>query len=92
MTTHTFIAALGLVAALTTPSIAQSEAEKRFHGLYLGADGGVTGNGASYYGGHAGYRHQFDNNIILGVEGTIGQLGNTSNDFFLAPSICLKRI
>jgi len=80
------IPALFLAAtAITAPAAAQ-ESEKQFGGLYVGAETGLDRGKLSlesenrkllsetgfYGGGLLGWRYQFDNNIVLGVEYSVG--------------------
>ena len=68
-----------LVAAMTGASIANDE--KPFTGPYLGIEGGLghvkqgleKDGGELSIGGIAGYRHQFDNDFVLGIEGGVNK-------------------
>jgi len=61
------------------------DAVKYFDGIYVGGETGVAIEGGLrkdiwynandtnfYYGGLLGYRYQFDNGFVLGIEGTVG--------------------
>ncbi|NVJ70540.1 MAG: outer membrane beta-barrel protein [Alphaproteobacteria bacterium] len=59
----------GMAAAV---AVSASADEKYFHGPYVGADIGLSDGGKFYYGGHAGFRHQTDSNVVFGIEGSFG--------------------
>ncbi len=43
-------------------------------------------------GGHVGYRHQFANNVVLGLEGDLSWLGNASRETFVNSGVRVARI
>ncbi|MBL8568974.1 MAG: porin family protein [Phreatobacter sp.] len=43
-------------------------------------------------GGHVGYRHQFANNFVLGLEGDLSWLGNASRETFVNSGLRVARI
>ncbi len=64
-----------IIAILSISTIGHAQiGEKHFEGAFVGADIGIEDSGDFYYGGSVGYRFQGDTNIVVGAEGTFGDI------------------
>lgn len=88
----------GAVLAAGAQTAFAADTGKNFHGFYVGAEFGLSvesgltedlwydaNDSNFYYGGIMGYRHQFDNGLVLGLEAGLGD--NTYNNK-VRPIVC----
>lgn len=64
-----------------------AEEGNNFNGTYLGADIGIEDGGDLYYGGHLGYRHRTNNNLVFGAEGSFGDFSSSLETASFSSSI-----
>ncbi len=74
--------AAALISATTAVS---ADDTKKFDGVFAGVEAGYVDFGSStdafIYGLEAGYRKQLDNNVVIGVEGTLSRVELNGVDF-----------
>ncbi len=90
----TTIAALAAALISATTAVSADDT-KKFDGVFAGVEAGYvdfgSGIDAFIYGIEAGYRKQLDNNVVIGIEGTLSDADLNGVDFIWSTTATLGR-
>lgn len=85
---------IAIASAALLSSVAAADDTKKFDGAFAGVEAGYIDFGASdafLYGAEAGYRKQFNNNVVVGVEGTFSGVDLNGVDFLWSTTLTAGR-